>query len=112
MSYVDYLSYRMKWDEPLRSDIAAMIIQPVDTIKDIRYRATRVAENNELLDGLAKVDFDHAIDVALNIDSITIRKLALGKLHDNLINQGMSWEEATSEMRSFIPDYERKIVQN
>lgn len=107
MSYVDYLNYRMRWDKNLLDDVGELVKEPLDSFKSKRYMALRMAENVELITGFAVVDVDRAISTALEIEDERMKKLALGGIHDTLINLGQTWESSTEKIRAFYPAYVR-----
>ncbi|MDQ3231948.1 MAG: hypothetical protein M3Q07_09025 [Pseudobdellovibrionaceae bacterium] len=107
MSYVDYLNYRMRWDKNILDDIGEIVKDPLDSFKSKRYMALRMAENVELISGVAVVDVDRAIKAALEIEDDRMKKLALGGIHDTLINLGQTWESSTEKIREFYPAYIR-----
>lgn len=108
MAYVDYLTYRAKWDPSVRDDIVAIATAPVDSISDTRLRATRIAEDAELIKGLVYHDFQKAIANVAALPDGTQKSYELTAIHDALYNQGFSWAESTKKISQFVPGYERK----
>jgi len=108
MAYVDYLVYRAHWDEAIRSDLIAVATAPVETISNSRYLATRIAEDAELIKGMANIDFETTIKSVASLPDGTQRRYALSAIHDALFNQGLSWDAAVQKIAGYVPGYVRK----
>ncbi len=105
LSMVDYLGYRAKWDDRVLNDIIEIVTTPVSSIKNIRYRATKIAEISELVVHLARIDLDIALDTLKDIREPVVKKYAANSLLDMLYDQGMDYQKNNRLIQSVLPDF-------
>ncbi|WP_437755729.1 hypothetical protein [Sorangium sp. So ce1389] len=103
LSMVDYLTYRMAWDPSIREDVVALVKEPTTSITEQRYRASRIAENAELMAGLLRVDRELALETLAEIEDPLTRRFAAARMTDMLMDwQGLSPEAASNTIAQAI----------
>jgi hypothetical protein len=102
LALVDYLKYRIKWDEKTRSLVSTVIQEARPKTNSPRDQAVWVANRVELLEALAAVDLDKATQIVkVNQDKFYRDQLEYGVLA-NLLDQGLSQSEAKQVLKRYL----------
>jgi hypothetical protein len=107
LALVDYLSYRLQFDLSLKEQIVELISEDVSKIENIRYRGTRIAENAELLEKLAKEDPAKALVALKQISDPVAKKWSAHSAYDGLVMGGKTDQEAFEAIRSVYRAFNR-----
>ena len=104
ISMVDYLLYRARWDEFAKQKVVELAALEIPNTVPAKYRGAVIAERAELLGGLAKLDWSVASGLLANISDPLLRKYASSEATFNLAQSGMTFEQATLQVRKIIPE--------
>jgi len=106
LALVDYLRYRLRWDENLSQKIEQVILKPIDESASPRYQAPLYAEKSELLGALAQKNWDSAAQTLTRIQNQRLKKIALVEAYLSLLDSGLSREEAKIQVQKITPDFQ------
>lgn len=78
MAYVDYLKYRSLWDETTRKKVADFVVAPLPDVEpqNIRFLAALIGDKKELVQALARADWNQTLDVIAAIKHPVLQKHA------------------------------------
>ena len=103
--FVDYLSYRLKFDEELRKIVPQMIKRDEQAFNDERDEAIVIAENGEILEKLAGISPSESLNILKGRPDSISRTIYIKYVLSGLKTSGMSTKEALNAIRNIIPEY-------
>ncbi len=108
LAFVDYLSYRMRWDEFARREVASIIAQPIKKETPKRYQAAYLADKRELMRGLAQHDWELALRTLGKMEKSYNRSLASVAAYFTRLQSGVSEEQVMADIRTVYPSFNIK----
>ena len=102
---VDYLNYRLRWDEEAKAAAIQLASCSIPNSTPLRYRATTIAEQAEIIEGIARVDWNTAADLIGQSKNRQIRRLASSAAYYHFIETGLDEGEALTRVRSVNPEF-------
>ncbi len=102
---VDYLSYRMRWDDAAKKAAVQLVNSPIPANTPLRYRATTIAEHSELIEALIRIDWDMAVALIQKSQISQIRRLGIFAAYEHLLNTGLSKMDAVAKVRAVDPTF-------
>lgn len=105
MFLVDYLSYRMRWDDAAKNAAVQLVNSPIPVNTPLRYRATTIAEQSELIEVLIRIDWDMAVALIQKSQVSQIRRLGIFAAYEHLLNTGLSKVDAVAKVRAVDPTF-------
>ncbi len=105
LGMVDYLKYRIRWDEQVQEDISSIIRSPLQPETSKKYLAAAIMDRAELLNGLAHANQDLAVKLFKEIHNPLLRKMASHELFYSFIEKGLPREIALQEIQKIIPGF-------
>lgn len=112
ISLVDYTNYRLRWDIPLRQEVAELIARDIPESTELRSRASIIAERAELVRGLGNSDKDLAVNAVKMIDDRRLRAYAMESLLESFMDDGLDYAAAIEQMKREFPDYSRQEISH
>lgn len=100
LAIVDYLRYRLRWDDDLSDLVLEYVTQETET-NDQQFRALTMADKAELLGAIAKRDRLLARQVAETIDRPLFRNIISYEVYHALLEIGEDSATAQQFVRSF-----------
>jgi hypothetical protein len=103
--FVDYLSYRMRWDSEAKDAAVRLAKAPIPPQTPVRYRATTLAEQSELIEALIHLDWDLGLSLIQDSKIPQLRRLGANAAYEHLINSGHPKNKAFDKIRSIEPAF-------
>lgn len=100
LAIVDYLRYRLRWDDDLSDLVLEYVTQEIET-NDQQFQALTMADKAELLGAIAKRDRLLARQVAETIDRPLFRNIISYEIYHALLEIGENSATAQQFVRSF-----------
>ncbi|NRA67684.1 MAG: hypothetical protein HRU19_24595 [Pseudobacteriovorax sp.] len=108
LSYISYLSYRMRFDESIKTHIQEIVLNEVPDTVSNRYKAAMIGDKIELVDALAKHDYPSSLKLLGSIQSPSMKmKYATGIFVTRMMMDG-DRELIIQEIREYVPNFEVK----
>lgn len=101
LAIVDYLRYRLRWDDDLSDLVLEYVTQEETETNNQQFQALTMADKAELLGAVAKRDRLLARQVAETIDRPLFRNIISYEIYYALLETGESSEVAQQFVRSF-----------
>lgn len=103
--FVDYLSYRMRWDAAAKDAVTRLATASIPLDTPLRYRATTIAEQSELIEALIRNDFETGVAIVKAAQVPQLRRLGVLAVYEHLLNSGLSTSEAVTKVRAVDPTF-------
>lgn len=103
---VDYLCYRLKFDEKLRDVVPDIIDRDRWKFDDERDEAIVIAENAEILERLAAIHIEQSLSVLASRQDSISQRIYAKYIFRGLKKTGVSDSEAILTIQEVIPDFQ------
>jgi hypothetical protein len=105
---VDYLKYRIRWDERARGDVAALVGSDLTADVPVHYKAVVYTERLELIEELAAHDWSLALQTLSKIKDPFLAQKAAQTCYAKRVNEGVSTESSEEEVKLAYPGFKNQ----
>lgn len=108
LGMIDYLTYRLKWDERARQDVSELVSAAIPSDASLRYKAAAYGEKLELFAGLVNNSWSVALETLSQIKDPYLAQKAAQLAYAVRLESGAASASTEDEIKLVVPSFKNQ----